>query len=203
MNLSIGKNFPFYPQLDQMDCGPTCIRMVASFFGRKYSIGFLREQSYFNRNGVSFKGLMDVAEQIGLRSLSVKLPFKTLIGDNPCFFDLPLPCILFWDQKHFVIVYKVTKKYIHIADPAIGKLKLDYQTFNKYWLNNDDKGVALILEPTPEFYNREEEPINKSQISYLLKYLIPYKKLIIQFCLGLIIYQHFSINFSLSDAVDC
>lgn len=195
MRLSIRKSFPFYAQLDQMDCGPTCIKMISAFYGRKYSIGYLRDKSYFSKNGVSFKGLMDAAEQIGLRSLSVKIPFKKSMGSSPNFFDLPFPSILFWEQKHFVIVHKATKKYIHIADPAIGKLKLDHESFQKYWLNNDEKGVALILEPTPEFYNNEEEIINKTQFTYLLKYLIPYKRLLFQFCLGLLLISSFQLIF--------
>ncbi len=195
MKFNIRKRFPFYPQLDQMDCGPTCIRMIAAFHGRRYSIGYLRERSYFNRNGVSFMGMMDAAEQIGLRALSVKLPFKEMEGDNPCFFDLPLPTILFWNQKHFVIVHKITKRYIHIVDPAAGKLKLDYHSFQKSWLNNDEKGVALILEPTPEFYNKEEEVINKTKFRYLLKYLIPHRKLLIQFGIGLILISSFQLVF--------
>ena len=188
------RGFPYYHQLDQMDCGPTCVRMIAAHYGKTFSIQYLRKKSYYSRNGVSFKGIIDAAEQIGFRALSVKLPFQSVLNDKPSFFDLPLPCILHWDQRHFVVAYKSNKKHIYIADPAMGKLKLDYNSFKKLWLNNDNEGVALLLEPTPEFYT-QEEVIDKTNFSYLFKYLIPHRRLLVQFCVGLLLISGFQLIF--------
>jgi len=194
-SINIHKRFPFFRQLDQMDCGPTCIRMLAAHYGKTYSINYLRQRSYYSRNGVSFKGIIDAAEKIGFRTLSVKLPFQQLFSDKPSFFDLPLPCILHWDQKHFVVAYKTNKKNIYIADPAMGKLKLDYSTFQKFWTNQDGEGVAMLLEPTPDFYTQEEEVLDKTNFTYLFKYLIPHRRLLLQFCVGLLLISTFQLIF--------
>ena len=116
-------NFPFYPQLDAMDCGATCLRMVARHFGRSYAIDFLREATHLEKDGVSLMGISDGAEKIGFRTLGVKVPFEKLIS------ELPLPCIAHWRQNHFVVVYRVTKSHVWVADPAAGKFKITKQEF--------------------------------------------------------------------------
>ena len=117
------KNFTFYQQLDAMDCGATCLRMIARHFGRYYSLEYLRELTYMGKQGVSMLGISDAAEHIGLQSLAVKTAFDRLAR------DVPLPCIAHWNQEHFVVVYKVSKKFVWIADPAVGKFKLTKEEF--------------------------------------------------------------------------
>ncbi|MEM8527237.1 MAG: peptidase domain-containing ABC transporter [Bacteroidota bacterium] len=191
----MSKRIPFYRQLDQMDCGPTCLRMVAAYHGRSYSLPYLREKSYYTRNGVSMQGIMEAAEHIGYRTLPVKVPFSQNGHPTPNFLEAPLPAIVHWNQQHFVVVYKADKKNIHVADPAQGKFKLDHQTFKKSWLSDGDKGIALLLEPTPDFYSREGEQLNKASFKYLFKYLIPHKKLLFQFSLGLLLASVFQLIF--------
>jgi len=93
-----------------MDCGPTCLKIVAEHFGRSYSLQFLRDRSYLSRNGVSLKGIMEAADAIGLRTMPVKIPFIKNGLEAPSFEEAPLPCILHWNQKHFVVAYKFNKK---------------------------------------------------------------------------------------------
>ena len=179
------KKFPFFHQRDQMDCGPTCLQMVARFHGRSYTLPFLREISYISREGVSLQGIMEAADRIGFRTMPVKVPFTKTTQQEPSFLEAPFPCIVHWNQQHFVVAYKANKKYIWVADPAQGKFKLPHSSFKKSWISDQNKGIALLLEPTPDFYNREGEKNNKKGFAYLFKYLTPYRKLILQLLFGL------------------
>jgi ATP-binding cassette subfamily B protein len=98
------KAFPLYIQLDAMDCGPTCLRMIAKHYGRHYSLQTLRENAFITREGVSMMGISDAAEKIGFRTTGYRLSVEKLVD------DMPLPCILHWNQGHFVVLYKVRKK---------------------------------------------------------------------------------------------
>lgn len=187
--------FPHYKQYDTMDCGPTCLKMIASYYGQNYTLEYLRSKSYISRNGVSLKGIIEAGESIGFRTMPIKVPFDSGNDNEPCFLDAPLPCIVHWNQKHFVVVYKVNKKYIWIADPASGKYKLDYKTFQKSWISDDGKGIALLLETTPDFFEKDVQPIKKRGFSFLLRYLIPYKKLIGQLVAGLFLGSLFQLIF--------
>lgn len=179
------KNFPFYQQLDEMDCGATCLRMIARHYGRYYSLEYLRELTYMGKQGVDLLGISDAAEQIGLQSLALKISFDRLVE------DIPMPCVVHWQQTHFVVVYHVTSKFVWIADPAAGKFKLNREEFEENWVsdleNGEPLGVILALETTPEFFDRDGEKINKSGFSYVFSYFQKYKQLIIQLALGLLL----------------
>ncbi|MDR0829083.1 MAG: hypothetical protein LBN95_03100, partial [Prevotellaceae bacterium] len=94
------KSFPLYTQLDAMDCGATCLRMISKFYGKIYSNQFLREKSFITREGVSMLGISEAAESIGFRTQGVKIDVGALRAT-------PLPCILHWNQNHFVVLYKI------------------------------------------------------------------------------------------------
>jgi ATP-binding cassette subfamily B protein len=98
------KKFPLYRQLDTMDCGPSCLRMVARHYGCTYTLQNLREKSFITRNGVFMLGISDAAEAIGFRSIGVKISFEQLVK------DATFPCILHWSQNHFVVCYGVKRK---------------------------------------------------------------------------------------------
>lgn len=177
------KHFPFYQQLDAMDCGATCLRMIARYFGRFYSLEYLRELTYMGKQGVSLLGISDAAEHIGLQSLAIKPSFERLVR------DIPLPCIAHWNEDHFVVVYRVSKTHVWIADPAVGKFKLAREEFLENWTNEeeqeDESGVLLLLEPTPEFFEREGDKISKAGFPYVFSYLRRYQPLIGQLVIGL------------------
>ncbi len=185
--------FPFYKQLDAMDCGPSCLRMIARHYGKTYSLQALREKCFITREGVSLLGISDAAENIGFHTLGVKIDFKKLCG------EAPLPCIVHWKQKHFVVVYKIrhnprgsaSKFTIFVSDPAHGLIKYTEKEFLDCWLStktdNEDKGIALLIEPTPDFYTQADEKLNKSGFRFLFSYLRPYKKFIVQLFLGLLL----------------
>lgn len=178
-------NFPFYQQLDAMDCGATCLRMVARYFGRYYSLEYLRELTYMGKQGVSLLGISDAAEHIGIQSLAVKTTFDRLSR------DIPMPCIAHWRQEHFVVVYKANHRFVWIADPAAGKFKLTKEEFLENWLSDQEEGeelgVLLLMETTPEFYERDGDKIDKSGFKYVFSYFRKFKGLIFQLVVGLVL----------------
>lgn len=176
-----------------MDCGPTCLRMVSKFYGKHYTIEFLREKCYIDREGVSLKGISEAAESIGLRTLAAKIPLRSK-DDNSSLSDTPLPAIVHWNQIHFVVVYKITKTKVYISDPASGKFALTHDEFKSCYCIDGEKGVALLLEKTPEFNNLDEEGDRKG-FSFLFQYLKPHKKLIFQLIIGLLLGTVFQLLF--------
>ncbi len=179
--------FPHYLQPDAMDCGPTCLRMIAKHYGKNYSLETLRNKSFIGRDGVSLFGISEAAETLGFRTLGVAVNMQQLIT------EAPLPCILHWNQNHFVVLYHIQQKgkttYFHISDPASGKYKLTKTEFEKCWLStkrsNENTGICLLIETTPDFYAAEDEKQNKASFKFLLKYLLPYRKLFFQLILAL------------------
>ena len=195
--MGIGLNlnkFPFYKQLDAMDCGPTCLRMVTQYYGKSYSLQSLREKCYINREGVSLKAISEAAEKIGFHSLVVKIPFSQK-PPKPSLLNAPLPAIAHWNQNHFVVITKVTNKYVWIADPAAGIMKLKHSFFEQHWSHGDASGFVLLLEPGREFYEQEGKLEEKKRWSYLYKYLKPFRKLMLQLVLGLLVSSVFTIFF--------
>lgn len=178
-----------------MDCGAACLRMVAQYFGRSYSLQTLREKCYVDREGVSMLGISEGAESIGLRTLVVKLPYYSSSAEEPGLTNVSVPCIVHWEQRHFIVVYKINKKYVWVADPAKGKMKLSRGAFEKGWLSDNQKGLVLLLEPSPAFYEFGGETINRQSFSFLFQYFKPYKKLVIQLLFGLILGSIFQLIF--------
>jgi ATP-binding cassette subfamily B protein len=177
-------NFPFYKQIDTMDCGPTCLRMVTKYHGRSVSLDYLRNKSQYSKEGVSMLGLSEVAESVGFKSIGAKLSYNQLIN------DAPLPAIIHWNQNHFVVVTPNSNaKKIEIADPAYGIIKYTKEEFCKHWLQttNDVPGIALLLEPTPEFYNQSNTKAPGISWGFLTNYLAKHKKYFVQLVMGLII----------------
>lgn len=188
--MKILKNFPHYNQLDAMDCGPTCLRMIAKFYGRSYSLQTLRARSFITREGVSMLGISDAAESIGFRTSGVCITLQQLVE------DMPLPCILHWNQNHFVVCYNIKKKKdgyrFYIADPAQQLITYHEKEIKKCWLSTkvdrEEKGTALAIEPGPDFDNEKGESVAENRsLTFFMRYLSPYKKQIIQLVLGMIV----------------
>jgi len=188
------KKFPFYRQMDAMDCGPTCLRMIAKSYGKAFSLPYLREKCYITREGVSLKGISEAAETIGLRSLAVKIPFSD-IKDKPSLITAPLPLIAHWNQKHFLVVYKANKTFVWVADPGEGQFKLSRKEFEKHWIQDNQKGIALLLEPTASFHDQEEIGTDSLGFSFLLRYIKPYKNQVFQLIVALILTSLFQLIF--------
>ncbi len=190
--------FPHYKQADQKDCGPTCIKIVAKHYGKTLHIQTLRNLAETTREGSSLLGLSEAAEKIGFHTIGVKIDFEKLQ-------EVPLPCILHWNKNHFVVLYDIKRKIsfnfsskekkdtLYISDPAHGLLKYNKEQFLKSWIGNNadektEEGVALLIEPTPKFYSDELESEEETNFDFkfISKYLLRYKKFIIQLAIGLL-----------------
>lgn len=173
-------SFVLFRQLDAMDCGPTCLRMIAKHFGKNFNLRSLSHLCDFSREGVSLLGLSDASEKIGFRSIGVKLVTEQLKV-------IELPCILHWRHYHFVVLYKIKHNLYYIADPANGLISLNQTDFDAAWQSDKQigEGVALLLSPTPRFYEQEDEKGGEIRWSFLLRYLFAYRKFFIQLLFGL------------------
>jgi len=193
------KPFPHYIQLDSTDCGPTCLRMVIKHYGRSYTLQTLREKCFITREGVSMLGISDAAESIGMHTQGVRITLEQLIV------DVPQPCILHWNQNHFVVLYKIRRKKsgllrsdrnddykFYIADPAGTKYEVDRKEFSKCWLSSknagEDTGTALLLKPSPDFYDYEDDKTKQEKnLGYFFRYLLPYKSQYAQIIVGMVV----------------
>ena len=177
-------SFPHYRQLDAMDCGPTCLRMIAKYYGRSYTLESLREKSFLTREGVSMLGISEAAESIGFRTQGVRVSLQEL--EELC----PLPCILHWNQRHFVVCYRIRKGRFYIADPAGGKAVYTREEFRRCWVSTQvegqESGTALLLEPGPAFYEQEDEVADRKSLSFFFRYLTPYRREAVQLLLGML-----------------
>jgi ATP-binding cassette subfamily B protein len=183
--------FPITHQHDAMDCGPACLQMIAKHYGKHYRQEYLRDNCFLTREGVSLLGISEAAEKIEFRTTGVKITFEQLC-------EAPLPCIVHWKQRHFVVVYHLpnpskggAKMLVKVADPAHGLIKYTQEEFLNGWLSSrkdgEDTGIALLLEPTPEFYAQDGERSDRTKFAFILKYLRPYRKLITQLFLGMLL----------------
>ena len=185
------ERFPLYNQNEVMDCGPACLRMISKYYGHHYSLQTLRQKCFITREGVSLLGISDAAESIGFRTCGVKITGDQLVN------EAMLPCILYWNNSHFVVCYKIKRKrggklIFYIADPASQRLQYEEDEFKKCWLgvtlaDVNRRGIALLLEPNANFANIEEEPerSSKKSLLFFLRYLLPYKSQFAQLALGM------------------
>ena len=158
--------FPNYRQLDKMDCGPTCLRIIAKYYGREVPLERLRQASYIDREGVSLAGIKEAAKQIGLETFSVLITWEDLIE------KAPLPCIVHWEGNHFMVVYRITPTKVYISDPAKGKYSLSADAFKRGWLSAEKKGIAMFLEPMDIFIKGKLGSLeHKNHLIHALKYL--------------------------------
>lgn len=183
----------FYRQLNRMDCGPTCLKMIAKFYGREVRVETIKKHSGFSRLGVSLLGITDSAEKIGFRTRAVKFTIEQLKAS-------PLPAILHWNNNHFVVLYKIYKRKVLIADPEKGLLSYSHKELYKYWHSskndeNDPVGIALLLEPTNDFYNRIDEKEDKLSWKMVLEYLKTSRLQLIQVIIALLLSSFLSLLF--------
>ena len=196
--MKVHKSFPFYRQLNSTDCGPTCIRMIAKYYGRTYSSSLGTSEIQANKFGISLLKLSQLAEKIGFRTRGVSLSLDALLK------EVTLPCILHWSENHFVVLLPFSKfsrrKKIAIADPAVGIIKYSRAEFLSKWINAEKRnngiyeGAILLLEPSNLFYDHENEEKNIGW-SFILKYLNKNSWQIIQVFASLIITSVFQLIF--------
>ena len=175
--------FPLYKQLDALDCGPACLRMICAHHGRKFDLNYLREICSIGRGGVSLLGVSEGAETLGMRSLAVKLNYKKLRD------EVPLPCVAHWEHRHFVVIYKITKRRVYVADPdrlhdllaARVPRRLD-----SLGSGRTQCGVLLLTQTTPDFLRSEApEESERNSLFFYFSYLREHRKLFGQLVIGM------------------
>lgn len=136
-----------YQQLEHSDCGITCIRIIARYYGRAIPLGVLREMCDVGRMGISLRDIVGCTRRLGFHAEAVKIRPKDVER-------MPLPAVLYWDQRHYVVLYRQSKdgSRYWIADPAQGKLKLRRDDFMRHWLSPGGEGLAVVMDPTDQFY---------------------------------------------------
>lgn len=169
-------NFPSRQQLESIDCGPTCIQMIAAYYKKRIALETIKKYCHMTRLGISLGDVVTGCESLGLETVAVHVKPKELP-------QMPLPAILYWEQKHYVVLYRIeTKKntrVYHLADPAFGKVKLSEERFMQSWMGDHTSGVAVLTEPTEAFYAWPEEKGYKNYIRSFkrsFRYLHVYKK---------------------------
>lgn len=177
------KRFPFYRQMDLMDCGPTCLRMIARHYGHVYDAEFMRERCSITREGVSLAGICEAAESIGMSTLAVEVGFETLRD------EAPLPAIAHWRQRHFVVIHRIKGDVVQVADPAFGLISYTRDEFIRGWQSQraqGSTGLLLLVEPTEKFFQELDRPGRPKQgLRLLMPYLRSYHALLLQVLLGL------------------
>ena len=188
------KRFPHTHQLDSMDCGPASLCMVARFYGKHYRLSTLRERCFITREGVSMLGIADAAETIGFRTTGVRTSAEELAGQRP------LPCIVHWNQNHFVVLYDIKRnrrtgaRTYYVADPASQLARYTEEEFLRCWGSSESSqgerlGVALLLTPTPDFERIDDEPEASVQrdLLFFARYLLPHRRAFFQLVLGMLV----------------
>ncbi len=187
--------FRFYKQYDIMDCGPTCLRMVARYHGVKLPMNILRNKANTTREGASLRSLSNAANEIGFDCITAEISFEQLNH------DIPLPCILHWNNKHYIVVppqnYEDKKdKTIKIADPGTGIIKIPKSLFIKLWMGTGEKGVVMILSKKNGFTPPDiAKRSGLGMVLFFAKYLSVYKNYIVQILLALLLSSIFSLAF--------
>ena len=183
------KCFPITYQFDTMQCGIACLQMICKYYGRDYSLSYLSGICTSSAEGVSLHGINETAIQLGFHTLCARLDIKDTM-------EMPLPCILHWNQNHFVVLYNVKKgNKFYVGDPGKGLVTYNLEEFKLHWIstssNGEDRGIAMLLETTPAFftYKMEDEENTKEKRSFrfLLGYVRKYRKYFGQIILGLLV----------------
>lgn len=176
------KLFPSFPiayQHDGMQCGVACLKMVCEYFGRKYSLEALSHVCFATTEGVSMLGISESAKELGLKTSCVRATIDSLAQAD-------MPCILHWNQNHFVVLYKVKRgRKFYVADPGKGLVTYTRSEFEDGWISmlSDGcrKGIAMLVEPTPIFQTHQlpeewEDEGEKRSFRFLLGYFKKYRK---------------------------
>jgi ATP-binding cassette subfamily B protein len=175
--------FPFYKQYDEMDCGPTCLRIISKFYGQRYSLEYLRSLTHTSRSGTSMLALSEAGEKLGFRTMGARVSLDYLQE------EAPLPCIAYWNQRHYVVLYKIGRRHIDVSDPAHGLIRYTRAEFLAQWATEEGHGIVLTMEPGPDFGQEEEVNAGGRErgMGHIAAYLTRYKRELIQVLAGLLV----------------
>ncbi|WP_254567354.1 ABC transporter transmembrane domain-containing protein [Oscillatoria sp. HE19RPO] len=176
--LDLLARYPHVQQQSSSDCGAACLVMIGQYWGKRFSINYVRDLAGVGRSGASLKGLAKAAEKQGFHALPVRGSLDRL-GERKN------PWIAHWQGIHYVVVYKVTPHRILVADPAESKKWVKRQEFLSHWT-----GYALVLDPTERL---KEAKTEKRSLGRFISALVPYRNLALQIIAFSILIQIFGL----------
>lgn len=174
--------FPFVKQTDSKLCGLACLSSICKYYGEDYSLNYLLDLCDIHSDGVSMLSLSKAAQTLGFKTLCVSIPYvQLLLVDSPC--------ILHWNQTHYVVLYRIDskKENFYISDPAKGKYSLSKQELLEHWFGANSNAPVLMLEPNKKFGTiKEKSRQSHSSFAIILGYLRTYHKYVLQLAIGLL-----------------
>ena len=169
------RSFPHYPQQNSLTCGLTCIKIIAKYYKKIIDVSTYYKN--LTSKGISLYTLCEIAEKIGFRAHAYTIDFYDLTLINK-------PIILYWNENHYVVLYKVRKAFYYISDPAKGLLKYNQKDFIKNWANSDNIGKVIVLEVSEKFVEQKNTKGNYlAALEFLSRHLSPYKRKLVQLLL--------------------
>jgi len=196
--MSLFDKFPSVIQIDTKDCGPACLQIICKYYGVHYDFEYLQEITGVRKEGISVYDLITALEKLNFKSLALRTSYKKLLN------DVPLPCIIHWQGRHFVVVYKITPKYVYVSDPETGLIKYKKSEFVKGWLghiqekNAWNKGICIAIEPSGDLKNTPSSTPKSSYLEalqYIWTFIKPYKKNVLQVMLVIVVITFISALF--------
>ncbi len=178
--------FPFIRQHDGMQCGVACLAMICRHYGQRYSLEQLSDLCGLTAEGVSLKAISDAAKDLGMQTLGTRLSERQLS-------EVPLPCVLHWNQNHFVVLYKIDRSggRYWISDPGKGRYKVDSAELASHWISTqsqgEPKGIALLMKPDEDFGKTRSAGGERRSFRFLWGYVLHYRRYFLQIILGLLL----------------
>ncbi|MCU4155032.1 peptidase domain-containing ABC transporter [Carboxylicivirga sp. A043] len=171
-------------QYDTTDCGAACLASVARYYKLSLPLWTIRQHAGTHKGGTSAYGLIKAAEMIGFDAKGIEIELSET-------YEIPLPAIahlkLPGGTHHFVVVYKVSKKYVKVMDPAIGKMiKLSIEEFSKKWT-----GIAILLIPSTNFSKGDKTISNFRRFWNVIK---PHRAVFIQSGFGALAFSFLGLS---------
>lgn len=178
--------YPYFSQYDTKDCGPACLRMISKYYGKSFSQYYINKQSFQKRSGTSLLALSDGAENLGFKTIGLKLTWKQLSN------EIKFPCIAIWNQQHYIVIYSISWNKITVGDPALGILRYSKSNFLSSWncidINiKENMGIVLLLEPTNVFFSAKDVKGYNINVTYLFRYLKPHLRYLGNIGLGILV----------------
>lgn len=174
--------FPLRMQYDSMLCGVTCLQMICEYYGKHYTLDALNQYCHATKEGISLYGISEAANALGLHTISGRVSIDMLS-------NAPLPCILHWNQNHYVVLYRIKRHKYYVADPSKGKIVYEKEELKDHWIstssNDEEKGIGMFIQTTPKFYqNKNIQEKRKLSLRFLYGYARQYHRYFSQIIIG-------------------
>ena len=180
--------FRIVRQYDSVDCALACLKMICQHYKMYHSLDASEYSYYISKDGISLASVVEIARKNHFEVTCGKVFLEQLTQ------EVTLPCILYWNRNHFVVLYKISqlhgKFFFHIADPAKGRVVFSLSEFEQHWstdtVDSRAQGIVILLEPNG---NCQPATVKKRKTGKktFLPILLSYKKMLLYLLLGVLI----------------